>query len=176
MNPEWRTSQVVSLCQMMLDQRDYALLPILADALEDAGCTDDKLIASCREDKGTIGSLKDINDWKIYECLIRRFEIEGLVNQIYSEKTEKAVKYIGEVGKEISYEYDDEPPMYSYASMIYAGHRAIKNGEYCWGTDAGSEFFYNDDNREKFFKNWSLLTGVPVSDEKRDDIGFRCAC
>jgi hypothetical protein len=36
--PGWRTPLVASLVSSILDERDYSLTPILADALEDAGC------------------------------------------------------------------------------------------------------------------------------------------
>jgi uncharacterized protein (TIGR02996 family) len=31
-------------------------------------------------------------------------------------------------------------------------------------------------NRREFWKNWSIVTGVPVSEEKVDSSGFSCAC
>jgi len=48
MKPEWRTSTVVALCQRMLDIRQFDTMPILSDALQDAGCTDEKLLAQCQ--------------------------------------------------------------------------------------------------------------------------------
>lgn len=46
--PEWRTATVVSLCQAMREQQDFSALPILADAVEDAGCDDPVLLARLR--------------------------------------------------------------------------------------------------------------------------------
>jgi hypothetical protein len=44
----WRTPAIVHLAQTIYDERSYGLLPMLGDALEDAGCTDAELVAHCR--------------------------------------------------------------------------------------------------------------------------------
>ena len=48
-DPAWRTSTAVTLASAAYDSRDFATLPILADALEDAGCTDAAVLAHCRD-------------------------------------------------------------------------------------------------------------------------------
>src|SRR5262249_34236984 len=40
---------VVNLARVIHDEARFADLPILADALEDAGCTDEQLLNHCRE-------------------------------------------------------------------------------------------------------------------------------
>jgi hypothetical protein len=45
----WQTSKVLELAQAIYDQRSYADLPRLADALEDAGCDNADLLNHCRE-------------------------------------------------------------------------------------------------------------------------------
>ena len=47
-DPNWRTSTVVALAQQMYDSRDFAPMPILADALQDAGCEHPDILAHCR--------------------------------------------------------------------------------------------------------------------------------
>ena len=37
-DPDWRTTTAVQLAQQMYDSRDFSAMPILADALQDAGC------------------------------------------------------------------------------------------------------------------------------------------
>ena len=46
--PEWQTDSAVSLARQMYEGRDFGAMPILADALEDAGCVDELLLVHCR--------------------------------------------------------------------------------------------------------------------------------
>jgi hypothetical protein len=45
----WQNGVIHTMADEIYTQRSYALLPILADALEDAGCTDAALLDHCRE-------------------------------------------------------------------------------------------------------------------------------
>ncbi|HVK16927.1 MAG TPA: hypothetical protein VM533_08250 [Fimbriiglobus sp.] len=49
-DPRWRTSSAVGLAWAVHDDRAFDRLPILADALEDAGCDDEQVLRHCRED------------------------------------------------------------------------------------------------------------------------------
>jgi hypothetical protein len=46
--PEWRTSSAVGLARTMYDGRDFAAMPVLADALEEAGCDEPAVLGHCR--------------------------------------------------------------------------------------------------------------------------------
>jgi hypothetical protein len=46
--PDWRTDTAVSLAQQMYEARKFSAMPILADALQDAGCDNDDILAHCR--------------------------------------------------------------------------------------------------------------------------------
>ncbi|WP_148087863.1 hypothetical protein [Gemmata obscuriglobus] len=46
--PEWRTDTVLALAQAMYDCKDFSAMPILADALQDAGCADEAILTHCR--------------------------------------------------------------------------------------------------------------------------------
>jgi len=48
--PAWRTSTVTSLASQMYESRDFGAMPILADALQDAGCDSDDILNHCRGD------------------------------------------------------------------------------------------------------------------------------
>jgi hypothetical protein len=48
----WQTTTAISLAQTMYDSRDFAAMPVLADALENAGCAVPDMLAHCRDPKG----------------------------------------------------------------------------------------------------------------------------
>jgi len=52
-DPSWRTSTALSLASQMYDSRDFGAMPILADALQDAGCTSDDILGHCRDAHAT---------------------------------------------------------------------------------------------------------------------------
>jgi hypothetical protein len=47
-DPRWRTSDVIGVARGIYDERAFVRLPILADALMDAGCEDERIISHCR--------------------------------------------------------------------------------------------------------------------------------
>jgi hypothetical protein len=44
----WHGGMPVSMAQKMYDSRDFADMPVLADALEEAGCQDQDILGHCR--------------------------------------------------------------------------------------------------------------------------------
>jgi hypothetical protein len=46
----WNDGTVVKMAQAIYDDRAFDRLPILADALEDAGCSDADILAHCRSE------------------------------------------------------------------------------------------------------------------------------
>jgi hypothetical protein len=49
-DPAWRTDTAVILARQMYESREFAAMPILADALQDAGCEDESILTHCRGD------------------------------------------------------------------------------------------------------------------------------
>jgi hypothetical protein len=47
-SPEWRTDTAVALARQMYDSREFSAMPILADALQDAGCASAEILEHCR--------------------------------------------------------------------------------------------------------------------------------
>jgi hypothetical protein len=45
----WRTAAVTSIALACYEARDFSSLPILADALEDAGCDNEEVLSHCRD-------------------------------------------------------------------------------------------------------------------------------
>ncbi|AWM42432.1 hypothetical protein C1280_28660 [Gemmata obscuriglobus] len=48
LNPAWRTSDALALARGIYDEGAFDRLPILADALQDAGCDSDDILNHCR--------------------------------------------------------------------------------------------------------------------------------
>ncbi len=48
-DPAWRTDTAVALTKQMYESRDFGAMPILADALQDAGCDNEDVLGHCRE-------------------------------------------------------------------------------------------------------------------------------
>ena len=47
----WRTDTARALAKQMYESRDFGAMPILADALQDAGCDNEDILARCRDAK-----------------------------------------------------------------------------------------------------------------------------
>jgi hypothetical protein len=50
-NPEWFTSTVRGLAAHMYESRDFSAMPVLGDALQDAGCDHELVLGHCRSTK-----------------------------------------------------------------------------------------------------------------------------
>ena len=50
-SPDWRTDTAVALAKQMYEAREFSAMPILADALQDAGCDNDTILNHCRDAK-----------------------------------------------------------------------------------------------------------------------------
>jgi hypothetical protein len=51
-DPAWLTDDVRALARGMYASRDFSAMPILADALQDAGCDDPDILKHCRHEAG----------------------------------------------------------------------------------------------------------------------------
>jgi hypothetical protein len=52
-SPTWRTDTVLALAQQMYVAEEFSAMPILADALQDAGCALDTVLDHCRDPRHT---------------------------------------------------------------------------------------------------------------------------
>ncbi len=48
---DWRTDTALALARTMYEAREFSAMPILADALQDAGCDNDDILSHCRDPK-----------------------------------------------------------------------------------------------------------------------------
>lgn len=49
-DPNWLNADVLALARQMYETRDFSAIPILADALMDAGCGEEQVLGHCRGD------------------------------------------------------------------------------------------------------------------------------
>ena len=49
-DPRWRTADAVGLASVIYEDRAFDRLPLLADALSDAGCDSEDLLSHCRSE------------------------------------------------------------------------------------------------------------------------------
>ena len=47
-NPTWRTPAVAALARSLYEEGRFEYVSVLGDALEEAGCTDEQILAHCR--------------------------------------------------------------------------------------------------------------------------------
>jgi hypothetical protein len=52
-SPAWRTDTAIALARQMYEAREFGAMPILADALQDAGCDNDDVLSHCRDANAT---------------------------------------------------------------------------------------------------------------------------
>ena len=52
LDPSWLTDTALSLARHIYESRDFSVMPILADAMQDAGCDNDDILNHCREANG----------------------------------------------------------------------------------------------------------------------------
>jgi hypothetical protein len=64
LDPRWLTSDVVALARGIATDRAFNRLPILADALQDAGCNDEQILGHCRR-----SGPGQVESWVIYLLL-----------------------------------------------------------------------------------------------------------
>jgi hypothetical protein len=48
-SPDWRTDTATTLARQMYESRGFSAMPILADALQDAGCENEDILDHCRD-------------------------------------------------------------------------------------------------------------------------------
>ncbi len=48
MHDDWRTTIATAIASQMYDSREFGAMPVLADALQDAGCENADVLDHCR--------------------------------------------------------------------------------------------------------------------------------
>lgn len=145
MKDEWRTTTVVQLCSAMRETQDYSALPILADALQDAGCDDEKWLEKMR---GRTDAT----------------ESQRLVALSYSEETAEAVKW-----------FEENCPAFDldYAGLIEVARGAAEEGDFVTEYDSESWRSHYYEVEDKFWECYELITAKKV-DERNNPFNCSC--
>lgn len=153
-NPDWRTDTVVGLCHAVRQTQDFSALPILADALQDAGCEDGDLL---RELRGPTPPY---------------FRSARLVALVLSDATAESLRWLEAVADEFPESlYGDT---IDYDSLMAAAKDHIETGEYLTehGSQGWQDVLYG---REKeFWRHYQAVTGARVPNDKASF--FSCSC
>jgi hypothetical protein len=141
MKPEWRTNTVVLLCQSMREAQDYAATPILADALQDAGCDDEALLDALRG---------ELPFWSA----------ERQVARIYSDETAAAVDWVETFVADLGEGGDPgNLPVMTY-ELLMKGARAFNAGDKHPFGDGSMHWSSESDEREhEFWAAFQKVTG-----------------
>ena len=157
----WRTPTVVDLCQAMRAAQDYSALPILADALQDAGY----------DDPGALEQLRSPQDlWKA----------EKAVALLMSEETAAAVRWVERFATELGEGgYPGSLPALTYESLMEAA-REYAGGENDSPFGDGSMHWSNEvsGREQEFWANYEKVTGTKIDFEIPGDgtAFFACYC
>ena len=161
MKPDWRTNTVVLLCQSMRKAQDYSATPILADALQDAGCDDAALLDALRG---------ELPFWSA----------EREVARIYSDETAAAVSctvetFVADLGEG---GYPGNLPTMTY-EMLIEGARTFNAGEdYPFGDGSMNWSNESDERDHDFWTAFQKVTGTRIRFEitNRGMAFFACHC
>lgn len=151
----WRTQTVIDLCEQMINapkyQKQYKTnLPILADALEDAGCPDTRVLTKMRQDK----------------YFSEEEEGHRLVCLVYSNETEEAVRWIDDFADDINQ---------GYRGLMEAAYEYAEDGEYIhMGNNEGYKNA-SSEQWDKFWQMYEIITKFKMSNNKSHSF-FTCSC
>lgn len=148
-DPRWRSSTVIDLCRAMFESGDWDRLPILSDALMDAGCDNQELIAACQSEKEPA------------------FAMRIAANVLGGEHAE-AIKWLEQFAD--SYNF-------SWVQMIGVGE-GTEDYVVAMGRDLHGAGELDDGEEGKFWQCIKLLTGKNKREDDEDwyDNIWSCSC
>ena len=77
------------------------------------------------------------------------------------------------------YDEEDEEWVIDYATLFELGKEAVKRKGKELGFSCGNNMGMSEalgENAGEFWKNWSIVTGIPVPPDAEDRSSFSCAC
>lgn len=178
-NPRWLTTNVLDLAAAVRDERDVSRLPILADALMDAGCDDEPLLAYLRSRDD---SWPEYLDWFVEYQLTRHGrepEADDLLDWLarWSRGVEDAIATVKDYGARLGKPgwYDEDPEPMTFAELMNGAAEYLARGEPMrMGANQDYEdVFWPEENSRRFWEAYERLTGEKVGDRGSF---FSCAC
>lgn len=155
--PEWQTAIVQALCQRMHETLDFSPMPILADALQDAGCTDEKLLLEFRKNASRLQAIKQT----AMRC----------PGEHYRARCFAASWLLGFAEEYGLYDADE---LFDAAIATGPGRLLVFSGNH--GDEAQGIMQHDKDTREEFWRYVGVLTGEAVPKETYETIIYACAC
>ena len=150
-NP-WRTSTVIGVCQRIRETGDYSALPILADALQDAGCDDEIALGQLRSE-------------------ITVTAAQRLVCLVHGGEPAAAVQWLEDIATKCFRDYPYEDPC-SYEEIIAAAEKCVRTGGGHYLPSSDYSIAYDERISKQFWDHYETVTGTTVGGSRR--VVFRC--
>lgn len=172
----WQTKLVMGICENIYKTKQYDQLPVLADAMEEAGCSDAELLSLCRRNWGN--DEHTATQGQMVVCLVLGGDYEEVVRRV-----EEIATKMGEGNT--NYDYDVPPKPLDYVQMMEGAKAYLDQGDYV--IEYGDENWRNTfpQYAADFWKCYEIITGVSYEkwkeekpEERQWERGyfFSCSC
>lgn len=147
----WRTSTVLAICKGIREDKEWSAMPILADALEDAGYPDEYVLKECRQKAR----------WDCEEIVMNR-----LISLVESDTADASVRRIEEIAAILDLTYN---------TLMMAARWWLNEGDYT--TEHGPEHWRDTfpEYVDEFWGLYQIVMGITVDGSKQQQF-FSCSC
>lgn len=149
---QWRTSTVIGICRRIRETGDYSALPILADALQDAGCDDAEVLGQLRSELSPTAA-------------------QRLVCLILGGEPAAAVRWLEDIATKFLRDYPNEDPC-SYEELVAAADQCVTTGDSYHLPSGDYSIAYDERLAKQFWDHYETVTGTTVDGSRR--VVFRC--
>jgi hypothetical protein len=148
----WRTSAVVAICRRIRETGDYSALPILADALQDAGCEEDEVLGPLRSE-------------------LKLTAAQRLVCLVHGGEPAAAVQWLEDIATKFLRDFPNEE-LCSYEELMEAADKCVATGQERCLPSADYSIAYDEVLAKRFWDHYETVTGTTVDGTQR--FVFRC--
>lgn len=142
----WKTLEIVRMCEGMRESKDYSALPILADALEEAGFPDTKLSQKCRD-------YRDVYGLGLPSRVIGR---------VLGGDIQDSIDWLTDFASEAQMSFD---------AFMVAAQEFLRTGEMHYLSFDTPDRAYSETG--EMWRHYNIVTGYEVEDK---GVVFRCGC